>query len=70
MDCEFISVCPFFNNQSEQMGPDAEAAKAKYCHGNNLNCALYMIASSKGQDNIPKHVLPHEKEKAFAIIAG
>lgn len=69
-ECEFASQCPFYNNQSENMGPNAEELKNSYCHGNNLHCALYMIASSLGPDKIPKDILPGEKEKAFAIIAG
>ncbi|HPC72374.1 MAG TPA: hypothetical protein PLB48_11250 [Treponema sp.] len=69
-ECEFSNQCPFFNNKSENMGADAESVKNSYCRGNNLHCALYMIASSLGTDKMPTNVLPAEKEKAFAIIAG
>jgi hypothetical protein len=43
--------------------------KEKYCRTNNLNCARYMVAYSLGKELMPSVLYPHEKERAYMVIA-
>ncbi len=62
-ECEYVGDCPFYN------GDNDEEVKNKYCRGNNLNCACYMIYSSCGKDKIPADLQPDQKTEAYLIIA-
>jgi len=67
--CELTDTCPFYNNKMDNMPADAEDLKTKYCRGNNLNCARYMVTTSAGNDKMPANLYPQEKERAFLAIA-
>jgi len=43
--------------------------KSSFCRGNNLNCARYMVANALGKEKMPPNLYPHEKARAFAVIA-
>ncbi|OQY33527.1 MAG: hypothetical protein B6241_07530 [Spirochaetaceae bacterium 4572_59] len=68
-ECEFIELCPFFNDQLGDRPDEVDKMKEQYCKTNNLNCARYMIANAAGDENIPQDLFPHEKTRAYAIIA-
>ena len=62
--CEFSADCPYFNSAS------ADASlKEKFCQGNNLNCACYMVASALGVAKVPADLEPEQKPLAYGIIA-
>lgn len=62
--CEFSSDCPYYNS------PEAdESLKEKFCKGNNLNCACYMVATALGVSKVPADLKPEEKPQAYGIIA-
>jgi len=69
-ECEFISKCPFFNDKLGNKPNAIEEMKEKYCKNNNLNCARYMVAHSSGPDYMPADLYPHEKSRAYEVIAG
>lgn len=68
-ECEFISKCPFFNDELSDKPDTVEEMKAQYCKGNNLNCSRYMIANALGKDYMPPNLYPHEKQRAYLVIA-
>lgn len=68
-ECEFIKVCPFFNDQLGNKPDKVEDMKEKYCKNNNLNCARYLVANAAGKENMPPDLFPHEKMRAYAVIA-
>lgn len=68
-ECEFIGKCPFFNDKLANKPDEIEEMKDKYCKRNNLNCARYMVAHSIGGENMPADLYPHEKERAYLVIA-
>jgi len=70
MECEFRNNCPFFNDLMENMPPVSGVFKKIYCHGNNDNCARYMIAKRLGTENIPSAVLPNNRDIAVRMISG
>ncbi|MEW6565368.1 MAG: hypothetical protein ACOZCE_09670 [Spirochaetota bacterium] len=68
-ECEFIESCPFFNGKLANKPADIEKLKADYCKTNNLHCARYIIAQSLGKEYMPPDLYPHEKERAFELLA-
>jgi methyl-accepting chemotaxis protein len=48
---------------------DVEKMKEEYCLSNNLHCARYMVAMAVGEDRVPADLYPHEKDKAYTLIA-
>ena len=67
--CEFIERCPFFHDKLENKPDEVESMKKKYCLSNNLNCARYMVAHALGGPRMPPNLYPHEKVRAFEVIA-
>ena len=43
--------------------------KKKYCEGNKLLCARYMIATTLGPDYVINNIYPNMTEQAQKIIA-
>lgn len=68
-ECEFIQRCPFFNDKLDNKPVEVDELKDKYCKNNNLNCARYMVANALGGDRMPSNLYPHEKERAYQVIA-
>jgi len=60
---------PFFQWQTGYKPADIEKLKADYCKTNNLHCARYIIAQSLGKEHMPPDLYPHEKERAFELLA-
>ena len=69
-ECEFIEKCPFFNDKLGNIPDKVDDLKAKYCKNNNLNCARYMVVNALGKDHMPPDLYPHEKERAYTVIAS
>lgn len=67
--CEFIEKCPFFQDKLENKPAEVEELKTKYCKENNLNCARYMVAHALGKEKMPPNLYPHEKDRAYIVIA-
>ena len=68
-DCEFIERCPFFQGKLAEKPVEIEELKIKYCKGNNLNCARYMIAQAAGKEKMPPDLYPDDKVIAYQVIA-
>lgn len=68
-ECEFISKCPFFNGELSGNADSVDEMKEKYCKNNNLNCSRYMVANSIGKELMPPNLYPHEKTRAYLVIA-
>lgn len=68
-ECEYISGCPFFNDNMANISDEIEEMKAQYCRSNNLNCARYMVVNALGKEMMPPELYPHEKIKAYELIA-
>lgn len=68
-NCEYMETCPFFLDKFSKSAAEQEEMKEKYCRSNNLNCAIYMVTNSLGQDKIPEDLYPDDKTKAYMHIA-
>lgn len=69
MECEFLNNCPFFNDLMEVMPSTSSVFKKIYCHGNNDNCARYMLAKSLGAERIPPSIMPNNRKIAVKMIS-
>lgn len=67
-DCEFLSSCPFFNDQMRDMPATAEIYKGRYCRGDKTLCARYMVKTGVGGEHVAQDLFPNQKERAEIII--
>ncbi len=67
-DCEFLSGCPFFNDQMQNMPATAEVYKSRYCRGDKTACARYMVKTEAGGDFVASDLFPNQSERAEIII--
>lgn len=67
--CEFISKCPFFNDELSNKPESVDEMKEAYCKNNNLNCSRYMVVNALGSEYMPPDLYPHEKQRAYLILA-
>ncbi len=69
-ECEFMEKCPFYNDKLGNVPEKVEELKVHYCRNNNLHCARYMVVNALGKDRMPVELYPHEKERAYTLIAA
>lgn len=67
-DCEFLTLCPFFNDKMEDMPSAADMMKKLYCKWNYSQCARYMVAAACGRDKIPADMFPRDTSRAKIIL--
>ncbi len=68
MDCEYLRVCPFYNDRMPMDHGIGAIFKKKYCLGNQDICARYRIASELGKPFIPDALYPNMLEMAQRIV--
>jgi hypothetical protein len=66
-DCEKLVICPFFKEELAYLPQTAALMKGKYCHGDNQQCARYLV-SIKGIP-IPMDLFPNHADRVPEIIA-
>ncbi len=67
-DCECLPACPFFNDVLTDMPATAEYLKAKFCLGDNSQCARYLVFKALGKAHVPVDLFPDHTERARQII--
>jgi len=68
-NCELLETCLFFNDKMGNMPAVANLYKQRYCQGDKLVCARYMVFSKLGRPSVPPDLFPNEGERARAILA-
>jgi hypothetical protein len=69
-DCELIAGCVFFNDKMAHMPATSELMKDRYCHGDNSQCARYMVYQKLGRPKVPTDLNPGNIERAKKIISS
>ena len=69
-DCECLAACPFFNDKMADMPSMAGTYKNKYCRGDFLSCARYMVCKALGKEAVPKDLFPNQLSRAQKLIEG
>ena len=67
-ECECLSACPFFNDKMSDVPATAQMMKNKYCLGDKIQCARYMIFSAIGKEYVPSDMFPNMRDRAEKII--
>lgn len=66
--CELIEGCIFFNDKMQNMPATANILKSKYCQGDFLSCARYMVFKVLGRPKVPPDLFPQQADRAEQII--
>lgn len=69
-ECECKKGCPFFNDKMKDTEGLGAIYKRKYCDGDKLKCARYMVFSKLGKSRVPENLYPNNIEQAKKIILG
>lgn len=69
-DCEILATCIFFNDRMEAMPATSEWLKARYCRGQNDECARFMVCQALGRSRVPGDLFPTQKVRALMLISN
>jgi hypothetical protein len=61
--CDKLDGCPFFHDSLPIMPIMSGLFKRKYCKGDFIDCARYMVSLAKGKEAVPPDLLPHQLER-------
>ncbi len=67
-DCQLTKRCPIFNDKMKIDAATSAAFKAKYCQGNNADCARFTLF--RNNQGVPPDLLPDMMDRANEILAG
>lgn len=67
-NCECLAGCIFFNDKMSKKPGTAEIYKKKYCLGDNVDCARYMVFQKLGKANVPADLYPNQSNIAQKLI--
>ncbi len=68
-ECEITDKCPFFIDELAERPGIAVMYKKKYCNGNYVECARYLVIKELGLENAPSDLYPNMLRRADEIIA-
>ena len=66
--CEYLTVCPFFNETLDDMPATVQLIKNKYCLSDYSCCARYRVSTEVGAEHVPDSLFPKNSEEAETII--
>lgn len=69
-ECECLQACPFFNDKMPATEGMGAIYKKKYCLGDKLQCARYMVFSRLGRASVPADLYPNMVKRAQSILAA
>jgi hypothetical protein len=67
--CELLPTCLFFNDKMQNMPAVAGLYKQRYCQGDKMQCARYLVFSQLGRPAVPADLFPNEADRARQILA-
>lgn len=68
-DCEFLKGCLFFNDKMSIDEGIGALYKHRYCQGDRIKCARYIISIKLGWEKVPVDLYPNMYERAKRILA-
>lgn len=66
--CEKLEKCPFYQGKMSMESGLGSIYKKKYCEGNKLECARYMVATQLGPEHVTNHLYPNMQDVAKKMI--
>lgn len=67
-ECEYTSICSFFNDMLPNMPTMADTLKRKYCEGERTDCARYIYAIGVDMVTLPVDLFPSDRERAQKLV--
>ena len=67
-DCEFLTKCPFFNDQLKNMPAASDMMKKIYCRWNFAKCARYRVAIVLDRKKVSSDLFPGDSRRADEIL--
>lgn len=67
--CENLMKCPFYQGKMTMDSGIGSMYKKRYCEGDKLLCARYMVSSTVGKEYVTNNLYPNMLDKAKEIIA-
>ncbi len=67
--CEKLAKCPFYQGQMSMDSGLGSMYKKKYCEGDKLSCARYMIATKLGPEYVTNMIYPNMLDVAKKLLA-
>ncbi len=66
--CEKLAKCPFYQGQMSMESGLGAMYKKKYCEGDKMQCARYMIATQLGPEFVTNKIYPNMVNVAQELI--
>lgn len=66
--CECLAGCIFFNDKMAEMPAMASMMKQRYCHGDNSQCARWVVRSALGPLGVPGDLFPNQMDRARHLV--
>ncbi|MBQ8526843.1 MAG: hypothetical protein IJ429_00090 [Lachnospiraceae bacterium] len=66
--CEKLEKCPFYQGKMSMESGLGSMYKKKYCEGDKMECARYMVATQLGPEYVTNHLYPNMKDQASKMI--
>ena len=66
--CEKLPKCPFYQGNMSMESGLGSMYKKKYCEGDKMQCARYMIATTVGPEFVTNKIYPNMVDQAKKII--
>lgn len=66
--CEFFPKCQY-SDDLKVMPTVSDIVKQMYCQWHFTGCARYIVAKSKGLENVPFDLFPPDIERAETLLA-
>ena len=67
--CEKLPKCPFYQGQMSMESGLGSMYKKKYCEGDKMSCARYMVATQLGPEYATTSLYPNMVDAAKKLIA-
>ncbi len=68
-DCDKISGCLFFGGRMANMPALSDMLRNRYCRGNFMGCARYIVCTANGKAAVPVDLFPNQNDKVAALLA-
>ncbi|MGE4548095.1 MAG: hypothetical protein AB7C89_00930 [Intestinibacillus sp.] len=69
MDCVNLPGCPFYHDKMPMDKGMGAIYKKKYCQGNQLQCARYIVRMEAGPEYVPSNLYPNMVDVAQKILS-
>jgi hypothetical protein len=69
-ECECLAGCSFYHDKMPIDSGVGKMFKAKYCLGDNAQCARHNVFKKFGSGTVPKNLYPNMHDRAEKIISG